>query len=47
MHTTNGPEPVSALQGVTAEQLLAAQPLPAWICAGERHDGAGGEPRGG
>ncbi len=35
MHTTNGPEPVSALQGVTAEQLLAAQPLPAWICAGE------------
>jgi len=35
MHTTNGPEPVPALQGVTAEQLLAAQPLPAWICAAE------------
>jgi signal transduction histidine kinase len=35
MHTTNGPEPVSALQGVTAEQLLAAQSLPAWICAAE------------
>jgi signal transduction histidine kinase/CheY-like chemotaxis protein len=35
MPTTKGSEPVPALQGVTAEQMLAAQPLPAWICAAD------------
>ena len=35
MQTTNGPETVPVLQRLTAEQLLAAQPSPAWICSSE------------
>ena len=32
MHTTNDSDPLSGLRGVTVEQLLAAQPLAAWVC---------------
>jgi len=35
MHSTNGLDPVPALQGITVEHLLAAQPLPSWICSAD------------
>ena len=33
MHSDERSEPTPALHGITVECLLAAQPLPAWICA--------------
>jgi signal transduction histidine kinase/CheY-like chemotaxis protein len=35
MHPAKDSEPASALPGISAEHLLAAQPLPAWICSAD------------
>lgn len=35
MHSAEGHQPIPALLGITVERLLAAQPLPAWICSVE------------
>ncbi len=33
MHSSESRQPIPALHGITAECLLAAQPLPTWICS--------------